>query len=88
MKHPSFAEVYPLIRDEFAEAFAYVLENGRLDLNPNTPFPDKICHGVSYTDPLLPHVPIAAGPGVLEHFAVRNYNEVMDAVELYGNRLW
>lgn len=67
---------YPVV---FAEAFAYVLENGRLDLNPNTPFPDKICHGVSYTDPLLPHVPIAAGPGVLEHFAVRNYNEVMDA---------
>lgn len=65
---------YPVV---FAEAYAYVLANGRLDLNPNTPFPDKLCHGVSYQS-RLPHVPVAAGPGMLEGFTLRHYNQVLD----------
>lgn len=58
---------YPIV---FSELFKYVLENGMLDINVHTPFPDKICNGVPYTD--------VAHAGILEKLATKHY---MDALE-------
>lgn len=58
---------YPVV---FAQAFKYVLENGRLGINTHTPFPDKICNGVVYS----PY----ARASIFEKLSTIHYREVLD----------
>lgn len=58
---------YPIA---MAKAFEYVLENGMLDINTHTPFPDKICNGVVYH----PH----ARASILEKYSTIHYREYLD----------
>mgnify|MGYP004536129111 CR=1 FL=1 len=58
---------YPIV---FAEGFRYVLQNGRLAINPHTIFPEKLCNGVVYQ----PH----ARAGVLEKLSTEHFNKYLD----------
>ncbi len=58
---------YPLV---LAEGFSYILQNGRLSINPHTIFPEKICHGVTFQP--------WARAGILEKLSTEHFNEYLD----------
>lgn len=58
---------YPIV---FAELFKYVLDNGMIDINVHTPFPDKICNGVPYTD--------VAHAGIFEKISTKHYMDTLE----------
>ena len=58
---------YPVV---FAEVFRYLFENGMLDINTHSPFPDKICNGVV--------IDSVAHAGILEKLSTEHYRAVLD----------
>ena len=58
---------YPIV---FAEMYRYILENGMLDINLHTPFPDKLCNGVPYMD--------VAHASILERISTEHYRQVLE----------
>ncbi|MBE6640412.1 MAG: hypothetical protein E7619_02380 [Ruminococcaceae bacterium] len=58
---------YPVV---FAEVFRYLFENGMLDINTRSPFPDKICNGVV--------IDKVAHAGILEKLSTEHYRAVLD----------